>query len=240
MTGKVLISIGSTVTALLAMGSGVSTYQRSQKERQEAQQATIAAMGFFDRTIEKVKLSLQQSSALRDDLIVKTTELFKGAATTERELVEHGARARELMKRRDAVSTEAARLLAEAQSSLGEATAAVGRCRKIVLDDKLKSEDAERLEIDIRGKAAVVQDVRQRMAQLDILGTRCEALGGSLSLYVEQNKASLTRIQEIKTEAQATLEAQKARATQAREASEKLKRLQAELKDDLESIRPAN
>ncbi len=91
MTTKVLVSLGSTLSALLAMGGGVEAYQRSQREREEATRATVVAMEHFEQTIGRARSSIQQSSELRTELIQKTDLLLKDVANTEQELVQHGA-----------------------------------------------------------------------------------------------------------------------------------------------------
>ncbi len=237
MTTKVLVSVGSSIAAVVAAGTGTQIYQRTQQEREEARIATVSALQSFDQAIERVKTSIRQSAEMRDELLKKTDALFKDAGSTEKELVEHGEQARALQKRHEVVATEAGKLIADAKRSLGEATAAVGVCRQIILKDTLKAEQAASVQDDIRTKTAIVKDVRARMDELTRLGTRCEALEHSLAMFVAQNNRALARVREIKDEAEEKLSAQKSRASRVQEASEKLARLQAEMKKDLETIK---
>jgi prefoldin subunit 5 len=237
MTTKILVSVGSSIAAVVAAGTGAQVYQRTQAEREEARLATVSALQSFDSAIERVKSSIRQSTELRDDLLRKTDALFKDAGTTAQELVDHGEKARELQKRHALVAVEAGRLIADARESLGQATAAVGVCRQIVLRDALKAEQAAAVQDDIRAKTAIVKDVRARMDELARLGTRCEALEHSLAKFVVQNNHALARVREIKDEAEEKLAAQKSRQARVQEATEKLARLQAEMKQDLETIK---
>ncbi len=237
MTTKVLVSVGSSIAAVVAAGSGAQVYQRTQQEREEARLATVNALQSFDQAIERVKSSIRQSTEMRDELLKKTDALFKDAGSTEKELIDHGEKARVLQKRHQTVTAEAGRLIAEAKRSLGDATAAVGVCRQIVLKDTLKAEQAAAVQEDIRSKTAIVKDVRARMDELSRLGTRCEALDHSLAMFVAQNTHALARVREIKEEAEEKLAAQKSRQSRVQEATEKLARLQAEMKKDLETIK---
>ncbi|MBL9189644.1 MAG: hypothetical protein JNK23_19340 [Opitutaceae bacterium] len=236
MTTKVLVSVGSSIVAVVAGGSGAHVYQRTQQEREEARLATVAALQSFDQAIERVKSSIRQSTELRDDLLKRTDALFKDAGSTEKELLDHGEKARALQKRHQTVTAEAGRLIAEAKSSLSVATTAVGVCRQIVLKDTLKAEHSAAVQEDIRSKTAVVREVRARMDELTRLGTRCDALEQSLAVFIAQNSRSLARVREIKEEAEEKLAAQKTRAARMQEAADKLARLQAEMKKDLETI----
>ena len=237
MTTKILVSVGSSIAAVVAAGTGAQVYQRTQQEREEARLATVAALQSFDQAIERVKTSIRQSTELRDDLLKKTDALFKDAGSTEKELIEHGERARELQKRHTVVTNEAGKLIADAKRSLGEATAAVGVCRQIILKDTLKAEQAAAVQDDIRTKTSMVKDVRARMDELTRLGTRCDSLEHSLTLFITQNKGALARVREIKDEAEEKLAAQKSRQARVQEAADKLARLQAEMKKDLEAIK---
>ncbi|MBL9203106.1 MAG: hypothetical protein JNL39_21535 [Opitutaceae bacterium] len=239
MTTKVLVSVGSSIAAVVAAGTGTQIYQRSQQEREEARVATVAALQSFDQAIERVKTSIRQSTEMRDDLLKRTDALFKDAGSTEQELLDHGEKARELQKRHATVAAEAGKLVADAKRSLGEATAAVGVCRQILLKDSLKADQASAVQEDIRTKTAIVKDVRARMDELTRLGTRCEALEHSLAMFVQQNKGAVARVREIREEAEEKLAAQKTRHARAQEAADKLARLQAEMKKDLEAIKVA-
>ena len=118
MTTKILVSVGSSIAAVVAAGTGAQVYQRTQQEREEARLATVAALQSFDQAIERVKTSIRQSAELRDDLLKKTDALFKDAGSTEKELVEHGDRARELQKRHTVVTNEAGKLIADAKRTV--------------------------------------------------------------------------------------------------------------------------
>lgn len=184
MTTKVLVSLGSTLSALLAMGGGVEAYQRSQREREEATRATVVAMEHFEQTIGRARSSIQQSSELRTELIQKT-DLLLDVANTEQELVQHGAQVVALNERREVAQVRLNRHLAEARSSVGQATDAVGRCRTILIEDKLSSDKKTDMEATVRAMTKDVRDIHQRLRQLEELGARCDSLADRLLVYNE-------------------------------------------------------
>ncbi|MBL9206318.1 MAG: hypothetical protein JNN01_14600 [Opitutaceae bacterium] len=238
MTTKVLVSLGSTLSALLAMGGGVEAYQRSQREREEAQRATVVAMEHFEQTIGRARSSIQQSSELRTELIQKTDLLLKDVANTENELVQHGAQVVALNERREVAQVRLNRYLAEARSAVGQATDAVGRCRTILLEDKLSNERKADVEANVRTMTKDVREIHERLRQLEGLGARCDALADRLLVYNESHRASLDRLRQIRQETQEKLDQQKVRQAATEEVGERLKRLQSELSSDLKALRP--
>ena len=240
MTRKAIIVMSSSVSALLAMGTGVNSYQQTQRDQREALKATVVAMQFFDGALERVKTSIGQSSDMREDLIRQTDALLKDTVTTEHELLEHGSRIAGLSKKRSELSLEAARILSDAKAAMSEASDAVGECRRIVQKEKLKASQAARIEDELRAKTKLMQEVRAGLDRFESLVGRCESLAGSLQLYAEQNRTALERMQAIKRQTEERLSLQRARQAAAQEVSERLSRVQAELKQDLESIQPKN
>jgi len=238
MTTKLLVSLGSTVSALLAMGGGVGVYRQTQRESEEARKATVVAMQYFERTLGRARDSIQQSADLRSELIQKTDALLKDVAQTEHELAKHGTLVAALNERREVAQVRVGSYLAEARAAVGEATAAVGRCRVILLEDKLADDRKSEVESNIRTMTKDVREIHERLRQLESLGARCDALADRLLVFTEGHRASLTRIQQIRQETQQKLDQQKTRQAASEEVGERLKRLQSELESDLKSLRP--
>jgi vacuolar-type H+-ATPase subunit I/STV1 len=235
---KLLYTVGSSLSALLAMGGGVGLYQKSQRERDEAQRATVVALHAFHQTIERARGSIQQSTDLRDELIGKTGALLRDSSSTEQELLAHAAQVQALEKRREVLHARLASLRSETAAALTSATDSVGKCRKILLADKLPEPATTKLEGDIRAMTDEVQDVRARLARLEALGKECDHLADNLLLFSEGHGTALARIREIRRESQQKLEQQKQRQTAATEAEEKLRKLQEQLKEDLSDLTP--
>jgi len=238
MTTKLLVSLGSTVSALLAMGGGVGVYRQTQRDSLEAQRATVAAMHYFERTLGRAKESIQQSSDLRSELIQKTDALLKDVAQTEHELARHGSLVAALNERREIAQVRVGTYLAEARTAVGEATATVGRCRAILLEDKLAEDRKGEVEANIRTMTRDIREIHERLRQLESLGARCDALSDRLLVFTEGHRASLSRIQQIRQETQQKLDQQKSRQAVSEEVGERLRRLQSELESDLKSLRP--
>lgn len=240
MTRKAIVVLGSSVSALLAMGAGVTSYQQMQREQREALKATVVAMEFFDGTMQRVKSTIVQSTDLREDLIRRTDALLQGTVTSERELLDHSARVAELGRRRAELSAEASRILAEARAGLGQASEAMGKCEKIIREDKLKASQSARLAEQIREKTGQMKNLQDDLARFESLVARCEALNSSLETYSEQNRQALERIQAIKKQAEERQAVQRVRQEASKAATERLSKLQAELQQDLDSLRPKN
>ena len=238
MTTKLLVSLGSTVSALLAMGGGVGVYRHSKYESEEARKATVVAMQYFEHTLGRARDSIQQSADLRSDLIQKTDALLKDVAQTEQELAKHGTLVAALNERREAAQVRVGTYLAEARTAVGEATATVGRCRAILLEDKLAEDRKGDVESNIRTMTKDVREIHDRLLQLEALGARCDALADRLLVFNEGHRASLTRIQQIRQETRQKLDQQKTRQAASEEVGERLRRLQSELESDLKSLRP--
>ncbi|MBE7537210.1 MAG: hypothetical protein HS122_02200 [Opitutaceae bacterium] len=238
MTRKAIVVLGSSVSALLAMGAGVTSYQQMQREQREALKATVVAMEFFDGTMERVKSTIMQSTDLREDLLRRTDALLQDTVSSERELLDHSARVAELGRRRAELSPEASRILAEARAGLGQASEAMGKCEKIIREDKLKASQSARIAEQIRSKTEQMQGLRNDLGRFESLVARCEALNSSLESYAAQNREALERIQAIKKQAEERRDIQRTRQEASKAATERLSKLQAELQHDLEALRP--
>lgn len=239
MTRKAIVVVGSSLSALLAMGAGVSSYQL-QKEQREALNATVVAMEFFDGTMERVKTTIAQSTDVREDLIRQTGTLLQDTKGSEKELLEHSARIADLIRRRSELSIEAARILAEARNGLGQASEAMGKCAKIVRDDKLKASQSARVAEQIRDKTVQMENLKTDLERFENLVARCDSLNANLEAFAEQTHQALTRVEAIRKQAEEHLAIQRARQEASQEANQRLSKLQAELKQDLDALRPKN
>jgi len=238
MKRKVLLILGSTVSALFAMGTGVSSYQQTQKERREALQATVVAMQFLDGALDRVRTTLEQSTSLREELIRKTDDLLGSTVNSEQELIDHGVRVAELTRRRAELSTEATRVLVEVRRALAQANDAAGRCRRIVAEDKLKESQSALVESQLRDRSLRIKEVKTSVERFEQLVSRCELLDNGLQLYAEQNRAALGRMEKIRREAEDALSVQRARQAAAQAVNERIAKLQQELQQDLETLKP--
>lgn len=238
MKRKALIVLGSTVSALFAMGTGVTSYQQTQKERREALQATVVAMQFLDGALDRVKTTLEQSTSLREELIRKTDDLLGSTVTSEQELIDNGTRVADLTRRRAELSTEATRVLIEVRRALTDANDAAGHCRQIVSGDKLKESQSALVESQLRERTLRIKEAKTSVERFEQLVSRCELLDNGLQLYAEQNRTALGRMEAIRREAEEALSVQRARQAAAQEVNDRLAKLQTELQRDLETLKP--
>lgn len=238
MTRKAIIVMCSTVSALLAMGTGVNSYQETQRERREALEATVVAMQFLDGALDRVKSSLEQSTTLREDLIRQTDNLLASTVTSEEELINHGTQVSELSRKRNTLSQEAVRILSEVRSSMADASKAAGNCQRIVGEEKLKATQSALVEAQLREKMVRIKEVNSAVERFESLVNRCDVLASGLQAYAEENRAALSRMEVIRKEAESAKIVQRARQTSAQEVNDRLSKLQAELQRDLDSLRP--